>query len=80
MASAMEHEDLRSQCGCDGIKERVRNRLTVSASVFALTNRPQIVSVRDFSNRGGVCPPVRSDDSRQLPSVIFGIVDGIDAP
>jgi hypothetical protein len=37
------------------------------------------VSVRVFSNEAGNDLPGSSNDSRQLPSMIIGIVDGIDA-
>lgn len=41
-------------------------------------DREATVSVRDFSNKVGVDPPARSDNSRQLPNTFSGIADGSD--
>ncbi|WP_189595355.1 hypothetical protein [Trinickia symbiotica] len=37
------------------------------------------MSVRDFLSEAGNDPLGRSNDSRQMPSMIFGIADGIEA-
>ena len=45
---------------------------------IALTNHLKTVSVRDLLNKAGDDCPCRSDGSRQLPSTIVGIANGID--
>jgi hypothetical protein len=46
---------------------------------IAPTDHQETVSVRVFSKEAGDVSPRCSNEIRQLPSMIFGIVDGIDA-
>ncbi|HDR9504205.1 hypothetical protein [Burkholderia pyrrocinia] len=65
------------QHGCDSIGDRVRTSFDGISDGIALKDCPETQGVRDFFNEASIDPPVQSNDGHQLPSMIFGIADGI---
>jgi hypothetical protein len=70
---------LAPHCGCDGIEDRSSKDADGISDGIAATDRFGTANVRNLSNKTSIDAPGRSDNSHHLPSMIFGIVDGIDA-